>query len=475
MKVLITIICITVGLGVWAQNVGIGTNTPDASAKLHIDDANRGLLIPNVSLSDVTTASPVTSPATGLLVWNTNASVTGGDGEGYYYWDGTEWKKLTTSDDAWSIDGNSGTDDAQNFMGTTDNQDVVFKRNGTEIMRLNQFDNLTVGSSASFPQARIFADIPSTDAIDDYTGYFQHAGSTSGNAYTLYAVNNCSTNSYKYGLSLNTTNIGTGGRYGIINTVNNNPSSNTFFYGYRFSGTSYGTGTNYGYYGALNLNGGMSGAKYGIFSLVSQSNASGSTMNTYGGYFQNNTLSANSNIAYGLYATGYDYAIYANGNTTATGTKAFSIDHPLDPENKVLKHFAIESNEVLNLYRGVAVLDDSGEAIVELPAYFEEINMNFTYSLTAIGTPVTPYILEEIEGNTFAVKGAPNTKVSWEVKANRNDRYLQEYPESAVSEVEKSELDKGKYLRPELYNQPEEMGIHYQGPEEMPEEEVDNN
>ena len=50
--------------GVSAQNVGIGTNTPDASAKLHVVDANRGILISNVVLTDVTVAAPVTAPAT---------------------------------------------------------------------------------------------------------------------------------------------------------------------------------------------------------------------------------------------------------------------------------------------------------------------------------------------------------------------------------------------------------------------------
>lgn len=80
-----------------SQNVGIGTATPNASAKLHIVDANRGLLIPNVSLSNIASAAPVTAPATGLLVFNTNLFVTGGNGTGFYYWSGTQWLKLITA------------------------------------------------------------------------------------------------------------------------------------------------------------------------------------------------------------------------------------------------------------------------------------------------------------------------------------------------------------------------------------------
>lgn len=83
-----------------AQNVGIGTSTPNASAKLHVVDANRGILIPNVSIGNVAAAAPVTTPATGLLVFNTNAAVVGGNGAGFYYWSGTQWLNLITASTA---------------------------------------------------------------------------------------------------------------------------------------------------------------------------------------------------------------------------------------------------------------------------------------------------------------------------------------------------------------------------------------
>lgn len=79
-----------------SQNVGIGTATPDASAKLHVSSTNSGILVPNITLTDVSAAAPVTAPATGLLIWNTNASVTGGSGAGYYYWSGSSWTKLAS-------------------------------------------------------------------------------------------------------------------------------------------------------------------------------------------------------------------------------------------------------------------------------------------------------------------------------------------------------------------------------------------
>ena len=49
--------------------------------------------------------------------------------------------------------------------------------------------------------------------------------------------------------------------------------------------------------------------------------------------------------------------------------KAFTIPHPLDPENKVLRHYCIEGPDVWNVYAGNARLVN-GKAVVELPAYY---------------------------------------------------------------------------------------------------------
>ncbi|MCP4439555.1 MAG: hypothetical protein GY810_11485 [Aureispira sp.] len=154
-------------------------------------------------------------------------------------------------------------------------------------------------------------------------------------------------------------------------------------------------------------------------------------------------------------------AVYANGDMTATGVKPFTIDHPQDPTQKNLRHFAIESNEVLNMYRGIVELDANGKAIVNLPSYFESINKNFTYQLTPIGTGQQPYILEKIKEDQFIVAGAPNTEVSWMVLANRNDPYIQKYPHKTMVEVNKPTHQQGKYLRPDVYDQPAEKGVFY--------------
>lgn len=78
-------------------NVGVGTTTPDASSIMHLNANNKGILIPKVSLSATNNAAPVTSPATGLLVFNTVSAGTFPNNVtvGFYYWDGTRWRSIT--------------------------------------------------------------------------------------------------------------------------------------------------------------------------------------------------------------------------------------------------------------------------------------------------------------------------------------------------------------------------------------------
>jgi len=153
------------------------------------------------------------------------------------------------------------------------------------------------------------------------------------------------------------------------------------------------------------------------------------------------------------YSDNSTYAIFANGDTGASGTKSFVIDHPLDPENKILKHFSVESNEILNVYRGVEILDLNGRANVELPSYFSAINRNFSYLLTPIGSSAPNlYIENEINNGVFTIAGgSPGLRVSWCVYAERNDLYLQENPDKRDVEISKTAINFERYVNPDLY------------------------
>src|SRR5439155_22785461 len=108
-----------------------------------------------------------------------------------------------------------------------------------------------------------------------------------------------------------------------------------------------------------------------------------------------------------------------NGPTLNT-----EIDHPLDPTNKYLNHSAVESSDMKDIYDGVAVLDAKGEAVVEMPNWFEALNKDFRYQLTCIGSFAQVYIAEEIHNNRFKIAGGkPGMKVSWQVTGTRHDPY----------------------------------------------------
>jgi len=136
------------------------------------------------------------------------------------------------------------------------------------------------------------------------------------------------------------------------------------------------------------------------------------------------------------------------------GTKDFKIDHPLDPQNKYLYHGSVESSEMMNIYTGNAILDNNGEGVVFLPKWFEALNRDFRYQLTAIGAAAPNlHVAQEISQHKFSIAGgAPGMKVSWQVTGVRHDAFAKAHP--MVVEVPKSENERGHYLHPEAYGAP---------------------
>jgi hypothetical protein len=76
---------------------GIGTTTPNASAKLDVYSTNKGFLPPRVTLTSATDATTIASPAEGLLVYNLGSS---GLQSGYYFWNGANWATIATASSA---------------------------------------------------------------------------------------------------------------------------------------------------------------------------------------------------------------------------------------------------------------------------------------------------------------------------------------------------------------------------------------
>lgn len=222
-------------------------------------------------------------------------------------------------------------------------------------------------------------------------------------------------------------------------------------------------GTNYGVYGESGSTAGRgvygdstaaSGVCYGVYG------ASDST----GGRAVYGQANATSGITYGVRGLNNNasgYAVHAGGNLGCTGTKAFVIDHPFDPENKYLKHYCAEGPEPLNVYSGSVRLDATGRATIELPYYFSEINRDARIQLTPAGAAMPGlHASEDVVDNAFVIAGGlPGGKVFWEVKAVRDDLWVRTH--GAPVEVDKVDTERGKYQHPALYGKPPEMAVDY--------------
>jgi hypothetical protein len=249
--------------------------------------------------------------------------------------------------------------------------------------------------------------------------------------------------------------------------------------GYGVLGYSYKSIGMYGWgypgvWGGSDIGPGVNGRSKSSYGVVGYSDSS------YGVY-------GYSNSSYGVYGGGGSgLAAYLDGNVRITGNLqkaggSFKIDHPLDPDNKYLYHSFVESPDMKNVYDGVVALDDKGEAEIELPDWFAALNKDFRYQLIAIGAPgPNLYIAEEISDTTTTTNygsssgssnnnnnisrfkiagGASGMKVSWQVTGIRKDPWAN--ANRIEVEEDKPDKERGYYLHPDVYGQPEENGISH--------------
>ncbi|MBI4088444.1 hypothetical protein HY418_03665 [Candidatus Kaiserbacteria bacterium] len=108
------------------------------------------------------------------------------------------------------------------------------------------------------------------------------------------------------------------------------------------------------------------------------------------------------------------------------GSGTFAIDHPLDPNNKLLFHSFVESPDVKNLYDGITELDENGEATIRLPDYFMALNKDFRYQFFPLDEAMPDlYIKSEVADNQFTIAGGESSgRISWQVTGIRHDPYI---------------------------------------------------
>ncbi len=307
-------------------------------------------------------------------------------------------------------------------------------------------------------------------------GVYGYGNSSGGQSVGVHGITESTTGRAVFGEALATSGYNNG-VYGL------SPSTGArAVVGYASATTGYTIG---GYFEAASNDG------VGLMGL-----AAALTGQTEGGFFQSQASAGRGVVgmttAGGATATPYGvrgqastatlgYGVYAVGDMGASGLKPFRIDHPTDPENKYLLHYAAESPEVINFYSGKVTLDGTGSAIVELPAYFASINKDPRYMLTAVGAPMPLlHVAEEVSEAallageqagpgvpppvcTFRIGGGtPGGRVSWRVEALRNDLRVRLH--GAPVEREKGDPERGKYQHPEYYGQPPEMGMDRRAP-----------
>lgn len=127
--------------------VGIGTTAPNA--RLQITSSNQlapsntdGILIPQIA------AFPLTNPTiaqNGMMVFL--ATTVGTKTPGIYYWDNpsAQWIGVGSNQN-WGLNGNSGTNPAANFIGSSNNVDVSIGANSTSVMRITAAGTVGIGN-----------------------------------------------------------------------------------------------------------------------------------------------------------------------------------------------------------------------------------------------------------------------------------------------------------------------------------------
>ena len=92
MKYLLTAAILLMYVCTEAQvKIGDNPSTINANSLLELESTNKGFLPPRVALNSISSVSPMSGTVTaGMLVYSTGGTLL----DGYYYWNGTEWKRF---------------------------------------------------------------------------------------------------------------------------------------------------------------------------------------------------------------------------------------------------------------------------------------------------------------------------------------------------------------------------------------------
>jgi len=329
------------------------------------------------------------------------------------------------------------------------------------------------GVSASYQGKGVYGFNSST--IGDAYGVYGASDSEAGMG--VYGKANASTglNYGVFGTSGSSTGVGvqgeitttTGSSYGVVGR--NASADGDAVFGWAYATAGYNCAGNFK---------SSSSSGTGVFGYVTSSIGT-----TYGVFGQSDSelgrgirglASATTGINYGIHCTtnsAAGYAGYFTGDVHVNGSLSkssgsFLIDHPLDPENKLLRHNFVESPENLLIYRGVTRLNAQGEGYVELPDYFIALTMEREASiqLTPVEMPFVSAYAWGPQFDRFTIRGEPDRDVSWVVYAERDDPVIRRLGRPVEEEKgpDNKYCNKGRLLDPESYGYPKTMGRDFE-------------
>ena len=224
----LSLLSLSILLGLMSfPQTGIGTTTPDASAKLDVSATNKGFLPPRVTLTSVTDNTTISNPATGLLIYNTGNNV--GLAAGYYYWNGTSWATIATaSGSGVSASILRGSRSSGQTTGIAAGGTVVFTQvdnvAGQEMSLNTSSGQITLAAGRTY---RLLAQVPNfqtsnSDSRPQFAWYNETTGAYFGSSSASYSAGSTAGWGATGGLSeaIITTTVSTVISYRIVNPFN---------------------------------------------------------------------------------------------------------------------------------------------------------------------------------------------------------------------------------------------------------------
>ena len=356
-QLLLTITLVICVLFTKAQSLAINNSgaVANSSAILDVSSTTKGLLVPRML---ATQRIAIATPATGLLVYDT-------DSASFAYYSAGAWIFLTGNislNSNWATTGNAATNESVHFLGTTDNKNLIFKRNNIRAGLLD-VSNTSFGVDALKP---VSSGINNT-AIGVKTLFSNTTGAknTALGFEALYS-NTVGNNNVAIGDSaLRNNGIGASSTQGINNTAVGSKAMAANTTGYRNTALGFGALKNNGYANntiaigdsamyysqngyqniaignnALLYSNDLSFANVAIGMYAMQNNALASKNIAIGNKSQYNTVSGYENIA-----MGYE-SMYSNTSSTdnlAIGTESL-YSNISGSQNTALGNSALYSN-----------------------------------------------------------------------------------------------------------------------------------